>query len=225
MQTILFIMDCLGTTAFAVAGALVGVRKRMDLFGVLVMAIVSSTGGGVIRDLMIGNLPPTSFLAPRFVTIAAVTGSAVFLFLYLHPHMPQRVADAYDHILFCFDTLGVAAFTVDGIVVGINHGYRENLFLLVFLGVVTGVGGGVIRDLLANRMPDILKKHIYAIASIVGGLVISAAFCVGISDQISLIAGFVTIVILRVLAARLRWNLPKIDSPGDSAHHIKNESQ
>lgn len=210
METILFIMDCLGTVAFAVTGALLGVRKRMDLFGIVVMAIVSATGGGVLRDLMIGQLPPAAFVEPRFVSVAAVTGAAVFLFLFLHPHMPHRVASAYDKILFCFDTLGVAAFTVDGIVIGMTHGHRGNLFLLVFLGVITGVGGGILRDLLANRTPEVLKKHIYAIAAILGGMIVGILFRLGVADQLALIAGFASIVLLRVLAARFRWDLPRV---------------
>lgn len=211
METILLIMDYIGTVAFAVIGALAGIRKRMDLFGVLVMAVVSATGGGVIRDLVIGSLPPAAFVYPRFVTLAGITGCIVFLILSRHPHMPQRLAKVYDGILFSCDTLGLAAFTVDGVVIGISHGYHDNLFLLVFLGVITGVGGGVIRDLFATETPGIFKKHIYAIASIAGVLIIALAFRTGLPEQLSLIAGFVSIVLLRAFAVKFHWNLPRID--------------
>lgn len=211
MQTILLVMDYLGTVAFAIFGALVAIRKQMDLFGVLVLALISATGGGVLRDLMIGKLPPTALVSPHFAILAAITGGIVFLMMARHPRLPKRIAEAYDVILFSFDTLGLAAFTVDGVVIGITHGYRGHLFLLTFLGVITGVGGGIIRDLLASSTPDILKKDIYAVASILGVLVIEFFFFLGFSEHVSLITGFITIVLLRVLAAKFHWNLPKID--------------
>ena len=209
MQTVLLIFDIMGTLSFAVSGALVAIRRRMDLFGVAVLAIVTATGGGILRDLLIGHLPPQAFRDPLYVAIAAGAGLVCFLILFFHPRLPQKVATAYDLVMFWFDTLGVAAFTVDGIAVAIVEGHEDNLFLMVFLGVTTGVGGGMIRDVLASRVPEVLQKHVYALASIFGAVITVLIRC-GVDDQSGMICGLAAIVLRRVLAARFRWNLPKI---------------
>lgn len=213
MQTILLIFDIMGTVAFAVSGALVAIRRRMDIFGVAVLAIVTATGGGVLRDLIIGHLPPKAFLDPIYVCISAGAGIIFFLIVYFHPQLPYKVSSAYDKIMFWFDTLGVAAFTVDGVAVALESGHGENVFLSVFLGVITGVGGGMIRDVLASRVPEVLQKHVYALASILGAVIAALLTKFGVDEQIGVICGFAAVVLLRVLAAHFRWNLPRADKP------------
>ena len=154
-EVLILIFDLVGTIAFAISGALVGVGKRMDLFGTIVLAVCTATGGGVLRDLMVGNIPPYMFRNPLFVGIAALVALVVFFLVYLHTKMPKILSTVYDKMLFWFDTLGLAAFTVDGVMVGIRKGYEDNVFLLVFLGFLTAVGGGTLRDVLAGRIPDI----------------------------------------------------------------------
>lgn len=210
METILLIFDIMGTLAFAVSGALVGIRRRMDIFGVAVLAVVTATGGGILRDLVIGHVPPEAFRNPMYVGIATGAGLLCFLVLYFRPQLPEKLAKTYDVLMFWFDTFGVAAFTVGGAAAAITFGYRGNLFLLVFLGVITGVGGGMIRDVLASVVPEVLKKHVYALASILGALVFGILEVCGVDDQIGMICGFVVIVLLRFLAAHFRWNLPKV---------------
>ena len=147
-EVLILIFDLVGTIAFAISGALVGVGKRMDLFGTIVLAVCTATGGGVLRDLMVGNIPPYMFRNPLFVGIAALVALVVFFLVYLHTKMPKILSTVYDKMLFWFDTLGLAAFTVDGVMVGIRKGYEDNVFLLVFLGFLTAVGGGTLRDVL-----------------------------------------------------------------------------
>ena len=200
MQTMLMIFDILGTVAFAVSGALVAIKRRMDIFGVAVLAIVTATG----------------------VSIAAGVGLLCFLVMYFHPRMPEKLTTAYDMMMFIFDTLGVAAFTVDGVAVGKSSSFGGNWFLLVFLGVITGVGGGMIRDILASRVPEVLQKHVYALASIIGALITGIMTIYGIDEQISVICGFAAIVLLRILAARFRWNLPRV---GKSSRNRKRSSK
>ena len=125
-------------------------------------------------------------------------------------------------MMFIFDTLGVAAFTVDGVAVGKSSSFGGNWFLLVFLGVITGVGGGMIRDILASRVPEVLQKHVYALASIIGALITGIMTIYGIDEQISVICGFAAIVLLRILAARFRWNLPRV---GKSSRNRKRSSK
>lgn len=201
----------MGTISFAVSGALVAIRRRMDIFGVTVLAIVTATGGGILRDLMIGRLPPQAFMDPMYVGISAGTGVVSFIVMYLHPRLPQRVSTAYDKVMFWFDTLGVAAFTVDGVAVGLDSAHRDNLFLIVFLGVITGIGGGMIRDVLASRVPEVFQKHVYALAAILGAVVTGILARCGVDDQIGVICGFAVIVLLRFLAAHFRWNLPRVN--------------
>ena len=200
--------DFLGTVAFAISGALVGVSKKMDLFGVIVLAVATATGGGAIRDLVIGNIPLNMFRNPLYVGIASVVALVVFILCYRHARMPQKLGPVYDKLLFWFDTLGLAAFTVDGIMVGVNCGYGSSRFLLVFLGFLTAVGGGTLRDVLAGRIPDIFIKHIYAVAAIAGGLVLTLTR--GYGERISMVLGFSLVILLRCLAAHYRWNLPRI---------------
>lgn len=206
-QLVLF-FDFLGTVAFAISGALIGVNKKMDLFGIIVLACTTACGGGVIRDIVVGNIPPNMFRDPTYVGIATVVAVVVFILVYVHAKMPQKLTPLYDKMLFWFDTLGLAAFTVDGVMVGVNCGYGDNLFLLVFLGFLTAVGGGTLRDMLAGRIPDIFIKHIYAVAAIAGGLAMTLTR--GLGDKISMVLGFCLVITLRCLAAHYRWNLPRI---------------
>lgn len=207
-------MDVIGTVAFAVSGAVLAIRKQMDLFGVNILAIVTATGGGLFRDLLIGKTVPVMFRNPMYVLFAAVTANLVFLFfLYQrkrHMVIPDRAVKIYEGSLLIFDTLGLAAFTVDGVYAGAQTPYGTNLFLIVFLGVITGVGGGMIRDVLAMEMPAVFVKHVYASASIVGALAMGILLKAGSGENTAIMTGFVLTMMIRFLAAKYRWNLPKI---------------
>lgn len=207
-ESLVILFDLIGTIAFAISGALIGVEKKMDLFGIIVLAVTTACGGGVMRDLVVGNIPPNMFRNPLYVSIAAIVAVIVFILCYLHKKMPKWAGPVYDRMLFWFDTLGLAAFTVDGIMVGIQCGYESNGFLLVFLGFLTAVGGGTLRDVLASRIPDIFLKHIYAVAAIAGGILM--VLCLGFGERASMLLGFCLVIALRCLAARFRWNLPRI---------------
>ena len=174
--TLLSFFDLIGTIAFAISGAFVGIRKKMDIFGVNVLAITTACGGGVIRDLIIGATPPMMFRNPFYVLVAAIVANIVFLLVYRHRHMPRKLAPLYDQLLFWFDSLGLAAFTVDGVMAGVRAGYPDNYFLICFLGFITAVGGGALRDIMACQMPDIFRKHIYAVAAIAGAIVLAMLY-------------------------------------------------
>ena len=209
-ETLLLFFDIVGTIAFAISGAFMGVRKKMDIFGVTVLAITTACGGGLMRDLIVGNIPPYMFRNPVYVGIATVVANIVFWLVHAHQKMPRNMTVIYDKMLFWFDTLGLAAFTVDGVTVGIGAGHAENLFLIVFLGFMTGVGGGTARDVLADQIPDIFLKHIYAVASIAGGLTMALLYHWGARRNTAMVAGFSMVILLRCLAAHFRWNLPRI---------------
>ena len=208
--SLLFLFDLIGTIAFAISGAFVGIRKEMDIFGVNVLAVTTACGGGLMRDLIIGSIPPQMFRNPFFVMVAIVVANVVFLLMYLHRHMPRKVVPLYDKLLFWFDSLGLAAFTVDGVMAGIAMGYGDNVFLICFLGFLTAVGGGALRDVLAGQTPDIFRKHIYAVAAIAGAVLMAGLLRLIGSQQIAMVGGFLLVPVLRYLAARFLWNLPKV---------------
>lgn len=209
----IFIMDFIGTAAFAVSGAIAGIRKDMDIFGVNILAILTATGGGIIRDLIIGHTPPTAFVNPVFVIVAAITANIVFLVVcWTHKagvKLSGKTRAIYDRAFFWCDTVGLAAFTVDGVHAGLEPSLLSNAFLIVFLGVVTGVGGGVFRDVLSLEMPVIFVKHVYACASLLGAVVTYVWYITSKSWTASIIAGFFVTVVVRYLAMHFGWNLPK----------------
>lgn len=209
-MTLLAVFDLIGTIAFAISGAFIGINNKMDFFGVNVLAVTTACGGGMMRDLVVSSNPPQMFQNPFYVFIALIVANTVFLFMYRHRHLPKGIAPFSNRMLLGFDTLGLAAFTVDGVMVGIHSGFNSNGFLLCFLGFVTGVGGGILRDIMANQMPVIFREHVYALASIAGGLVMIILLRITLSQRISIVGGFLTVIIIRILASHFRWNLPKV---------------
>ncbi|WP_028235102.1 trimeric intracellular cation channel family protein [Pseudobutyrivibrio sp. MD2005] len=210
MHITLLIMDLVGTIAFAISGAVLGIKKKMDIFGINLLAITTACGGGILRDIIVGEIPPKAFKNPFYVGVAFIVANIIFIWLSFHKKMPQSIVSVYDRTVFWFDTLGLAAFTVDGVMIGINAGYEDNIFLIVFLGFITGVGGGALRDMMANQMPDILRKHVYAVASIAGGIIMAITYNLTNFKSISALLAFISVVILRYLAAKFEWNLPKL---------------
>lgn len=203
------IMDIIGTIAFAISGAMVAIEKEMDIFGVNILAVTTAAGGGMLRDILIGRIPPMMFRNPCYVVIAVMVANIVFVMMYLHKHVKEKYVRIYEWILFLFDTLGLAAFTVDGVNAGMDTAYSSNLFLVVFIGVLTGVGGGLLRDIMANQLPYIFVKHIYASASLVGAL-LTVFLWPYMGGKMAMSVGFAAILIIRLLAVRYNWNLPRI---------------
>ena len=214
MDVLFSIFELLGTVAFAVSGAMEGVRHRMDLFGVTLLGLVTAIGGGVLRDLVIGQIPPKVFRDSRCAVLAILVALAVFIILKLtQERKPRALARLRDRLYFLSDTLGLAAFTVLGIE---SAGPRRNTGLLLFVGMITGVGGGVLRDILAGSVPSILRKHIYAVASLAGALADVLLMHI-LPAEIAMLAGFVLVVLIRLAAAHYKWNLPHIDLDEDEA--------
>ncbi len=209
--SLLVIFDFIGTVAFAVSGAITGIQKRMDIFGVNILAILTACGGGLTRDIIMGNFPPQMFINPFYVLVAAVVANIVFGIMYFHKGIPQKFSGLYDRGLFIFDTVGLAAFMVDGVMIGANFGYEDDLFLLVFLGFITGVGGGVLRDVLSNQMPAIFVKHVYALPVIIGGILMVIMHELLGAWNLAMVMSFALVIVLRVMARHFLWNLPKVN--------------
>ena len=199
------VMETAGIIAFAISGALTAVEKKMDVLGVIILGVITAVGGGMLRDVMIGSTPPRAFLYPGYLIIATLTSAVVFL-----PFIRERLRGTHrflERLLLVMDSLGLAVATVEGVRIGIESVPEAGWILAVFLGTVSGVGGGVMRDVLAGDTPYIFVKHFYATAAVIG-----AAVCCLLwepaGEVISRAAGAVTIFILRLLAARYNWELP-----------------
>ena len=206
---LLFLMEMTGTIAFAASGAMVGIRKNMDLFGVCVLGIVTAAGGGAVRDMVLCQTP-SALLEPVYVEASVVTALVVFGFLYFRINKnAERFHNSYDLILLIMDSIGLGIFTAVGVVTGIHQGYPENTFLLTFLGTVTGVGGGLMRDVMAGVPPYIFVKHVYACASVVGAL--SCIFLYrAVGELPAMVFSAILVFVIRLLAAKFHWNLPRI---------------
>jgi uncharacterized membrane protein YeiH len=202
----LFVLEIIGTVAFAVSGAMVAAEKKMDIFGVIILGMTTAVGGGILRDIILGSTPPAAFCNPVYALVAILVSIIVFL-----PSVRrsfQKNSRLYDLGMLWMDSIGLGVFTVIGIQVAFSSEAGYNYFLAIFVGVVTGVGGGILRDLFAGDTPYIFVRHFYASASLGGALVCALCWqpCGG---TFSMIAGAVLTVVLRLLAAHYHWSLPK----------------
>lgn len=193
------IFEIIGTIAFALSGACVAIEKKMDIFGIVILGMTTAVGGGIIRDIILGQTPPTAFKEPIYPLIAIVVSLIVFV-----PKIRIIAEKQNNPLLIIMDSVGLGVFTIVGVRAGMTI---ENIYLAIFVGVVTGVGGGVVRDLFAGNTPYIFVKHFYACASLIGA-VITVVFW-NINQPFAMIFGASVIVILRLAAAKFRWNLPK----------------
>ncbi len=207
-ETVMNIVGIIGIIAFAVSGAMVAVDKHADPFGAIVLAVITATGGGMLRDITLGILPPQMFRDPTYVIIAAATALAVFLIAYLSKDSFRKNSDFIDSINNIFDALGLGVFAVIGTQTAISYGYAQNGFLVVFIGVITGIGGGFMRDIIVQEIPSVLTKHIYALAAVAGSLIFYILYLNKIDYTLSVFISAGAIFLLRMLATYFRWNLP-----------------
>ncbi len=209
-SNIIFPVEIIGTIAFASSGAMVAVRKRLDLFGIIVLGVITAVGGGMLRDLMIGNIPPSMFKNPVYVLAAFLTVIVLFLLFRRWPFLlASHYMEEYERVMNILDAIGLGAFTVIGIDTGIEAGYGDYYFLVIFLGVITGIGGGILRDIMAGETPFVLKKHIYACASISGACLYVFLLQFFRSD-FTMVVSACLVILIRVLASHFRWNLPGV---------------
>lgn len=203
------IMEVLGTVAFAISGSMVAIEKKNDIFGVLLLGLTTAVGGGIIRDIVLGHTPPRIFEARSTLLIAFFTSLAVFALAYFFREKYKKSSNILDKINNVFDALGLGAFTVTGMQVAMNEGSHD-VILIVFAGCLTGIGGGLTRDLMVNEIPFVLRKYVYAVASIIGGVLYWIMLQANISNTIAMVTGIAVVFVIRMLATILRWNLPKV---------------
>ena len=194
----LFAIEILGTIAFALSGAMVAIGKKMDIFGVAILGMTAATGGGIMRDLLLGVTPPAMLQHPVYALLALAVSLIAFL-----PKIRRRI-DLDNFYLIIIDSVGLGLFAVSGVKAGTMY---DNLFLQVFVGTITGVGGGVLRDMFAGERPMIFVRHFYASACLLGSLLCALLFPLG--EDPAMISGAALIIILRMCAAKFKWHLPK----------------
>ena len=204
-ETVLFILEIIGTAVFAASGALAGLQRQLDAFGVVILGVCTACGGGVIRDLTLGITPPVMFCQPVYALVAM--GVSALVFLPAVRHLLAVESRAYELVMLWLDSIGLGLFTVVGVQCAFQQAENYNLFLLVFVGVITGVGGGVLRDLCCMERPYIFTKHIYACASLAGAAACMLLWSAG--ENLALLTGCALTVVLRLCAAVFRWSLPK----------------
>lgn len=206
---IIFVLEMIGTVAFSISGAMTGIRKGMDILGISILGLTTAVGGGVIRDLVLGITPPKTFQNPVYAMVAIAT--ALIVCTPWVQNLFSKRQNYYDLIMLWMDSVGLGIFTVVGIETAYSVSTDFSLFLMVFVGAVTGVGGGVLRDVMAQDPPYIFVKHFYASASLIGA-VVCALLWETLGQSVSIIAGVAVVLVLRLLAAKFRWSLPKPSS-------------
>lgn len=209
MEIVIFILEMLGLISFAITGALEGIKSKMDLFGVVILGVVTALGGGLIRDLFLGNLPPYTFRHPIYLYIPIITSLTVFIFVYYtNSEHPKPRGKMFEELLLLFDSIGLALFTILGMNVAYDLQNNYSAAFYIFLGLITGVGGGLIRDVLSRKMPYIFVRNVYASASIIGAIIYVFLRRTSINYNLSMIIAMVIIFVIRILSNRLDWHLP-----------------
>lgn len=198
-MTLLYTLDLLGTAAFAASGALAGIRRDMDIFGVLVLGLVTATGGGTLRDLLLGDTPAFIFKNETYLYLSIAVSLAVFTF---HHNL-----DFLKHPLPFFDAVGLGTFVVIG--TGKALDFHMGFIGSVMMGVITAIAGGMIRDMLSSQVPMILQREVYASACLVGGTLLYLLHQTAILRSWALLISASVVIILRLFAIRYNWSLPR----------------
>lgn len=198
MVELLRILDLCGTFAFAVSGASAGVRRNLDIFGVLVLSFAASSCGGIIRDVLIGSVLPAAFKDWRYLTVSVIAGLITFFW--------KPIIKKLRYWVLCLDAAGLAFFAVSGTVKSLAFGLSPLMSAL--LGMITAIGGGMVRDVLLAEVPSVLRQDLYAVAALVGASVVAIGHYFDHTLSVSTIIGGLACFVLRLISIRKGWQLP-----------------
>lgn len=200
-DTLLLVVDLVGTFVFAVEGGMAAVAGDLDLLGLMALSFVTALGGGIMRDMLIGAIPPNSIRDWRYGTVALSGGVAVFFFSeFFHGVHPT--------VMTSLDAAGLALFAVAGAAKALEYGLSP--FIAVLMGGITGVGGGVVRDVLLAQVPTVLRADVYATAAIAGAAVMVAGLKLRFPRALMMSLGGVVCFLLRMVSVWRHWNLPRV---------------
>ena len=206
----IFITEIIGIIAFAISGAIVGIKKHFDIFGIIVLGVITAVGGGALRDITLGIIPPTMFKNPIYVVVAFMTSCVTFGAAAIVRAKFNKNKQFFVEVVNFFDAIGLGVFAVTGTNTAIVNGFEHNAFLAIFVGVITGIGGGMVRDVLAGKVPFVLFKDIYASAAIVGAGIYYFMYTNHHSRIWSVVLAIVLTIIIRILASYYHLGLPKL---------------
>ena len=205
VNLLLTIFDLVGTFAFAISGAIAGARHRLDVFGVLVLSFAAATSGGIVRDVLIGALPPASIQDARYITVSALAGITTFFW--------YSKVSRFRNAVLLFDAAGLGLFAVAG--AGKALAYHLDPVPAALLGMLTGIGGGVVRDVLVSVVPAVFRTDIYAVAALAGASVVVVGNVQQWPAQITAVGGALLCFGIRILAIYHDWHFPTAKT-GDS---------
>ncbi|MBZ5733734.1 trimeric intracellular cation channel family protein [Nocardioides sp. TRM66260-LWL] len=201
--SILVVLDLVGIAVFAISGALVAVRKELDLFGVLVLAGATGLGGGFLRDVLIGATPPAALDDWRYLLVPTAAGLVTFVY---HPTLGRM-----ERLVTFFDAAGLALFCVAGALKALDYGLSP--LPAALMGMTTGIGGGILRDVLAGRVPVVFRGELYATPALAGAGVAVVAHELGVTALVGTVGGAAVCLVWRLLAVRRGWQAPMPSGP------------
>lgn len=204
----LLVLDLIGTFVFAISGAVVGVKRRLDIFGVLVISFAAASAGGITRDLLIGFVPPAAIGDWRYMAASVLGGLLIFVWF----PRSQRTARVRNFVLL-FDAGGLALFAVTGTQKALGFGLHP--LMAPLLGMLTGIGGGMLRDVLVAEIPQVLRSDLYAVAALAGAVVVVIGHQLGVAPVMAAVLGAAICFGLRLIAIRRRWQLPVAKAASD----------
>lgn len=208
VEVLLIITAVLGTIAFSVSGALIAIENKLDLFGVIILGCITACGGGLIRDVMVGK-KLAIFETPWYLLISAVVSLIVFIVMYFLKNSSWEKSKVYKVFYNITDSIGLGSFVVTGANVALGVGINSML-PVCFYGVLTACGGGLIRDIMVMKIPAIFRKHIYAVAAIIGSIIFYIMNYFEIMHLVNVLITVILVVIIRYLAFYFEWSLPKV---------------
>lgn len=199
MRTLVLVLDIVGTFVFALAGATAGVRRQLDIFGVLVLSFAAASAGGIVRDLLIGAVPPAAISDWRYLATSLFAGLITFRW--------YPIIERLRNPVLMFDAMGLALFAVSGAQKALAFGL--NPIMAALLGMLTGIGGGMLRDILLAQVPSVLRSDFYAVAALAGASVVVIGSLFALPPIPMALAGAILCFTLRMMAIRFGWHLPQ----------------
>jgi uncharacterized membrane protein YeiH len=197
---LIYIFDLFGTMAFAVTGAFKAIEHKSDIVGIIILSIITGVAGGTIRDIIIGKFPPNSISDPTYVGISVASGVALF---FLYPHLQKHW-----NLFLKFDAIGLGVFSITGATFAYNI-FGLNFLAIAFAGILTAVGGGILRDVFVNEIPFIFVKELYVTASFVGVIVFYGLLVGDVPLFAASVIGIIVTTATRLVAMKYNWNLPR----------------
>ncbi len=194
------ILDLFGTMAFAVTGAFKAIEHKSDIVGIIILSTITGVAGGVIRDIIFGKFPPTVVINPLYLVVTVVTAIVIFI---LYPYIK-----IHWNLFLKFDAVGLGVFTVIGASIAYNI-FGLNFLTMAFAGVLTAVGGGILRDVFVNEVPLVFVKELYASTSFIGVIILFVTLVMGINLYSATIPSILAVTSIRLLAMKYNWNLPR----------------